>query len=161
MQCLPKKLKCCNPNLGLTTKARACKDASQTGSPGVTSHALESVRECEGMNLHTPKWAPILGIGVLMDSQIFRKQLQGSKPIRFKKFLYHWKTLVMKMFKMGLHDPFGHFKHKLWPKEGLGVRNRPDFLMCKWRATYHWKALEDCYNFASNLISIRGLHTKL
>jgi hypothetical protein len=25
------------------------------------------------------------------------------------------------MSKMGLHDPFGHLKHKLWPKEGLGV----------------------------------------
>jgi hypothetical protein len=24
------------------------------------------------------------------------------------------------MFKIGLHDPFEHFKHKLWPKEGLG-----------------------------------------
>jgi len=23
---------------------------------------------------------------------------------------------------MGLHDPFGHLKHKLWPKEGLGVK---------------------------------------
>jgi len=22
---------------------------------------------------------------------------------------------------MGSHDPFGHLKHKLWPKEGLGV----------------------------------------
>jgi len=26
------------------------------------------------------------------------------------------------MSKMGLHDPFGHLKHKLWPKEGLGVK---------------------------------------
>jgi hypothetical protein len=26
------------------------------------------------------------------------------------------------MSKMGSHDPFGHFKHKLWPKEGLGVK---------------------------------------
>jgi hypothetical protein len=25
------------------------------------------------------------------------------------------------MSKMGLHNPFGHLKHKLWPKEGLGV----------------------------------------
>jgi hypothetical protein len=25
------------------------------------------------------------------------------------------------MSKMGLHDPFGHLKHKLWPKEGSGV----------------------------------------
>jgi hypothetical protein len=26
------------------------------------------------------------------------------------------------MFKMGLHDPFGHSKHKLWPKEHLGIK---------------------------------------
>jgi len=26
------------------------------------------------------------------------------------------------MFKMGSHDPFGHLKHKLWPKERLGVK---------------------------------------
>ncbi len=23
---------------------------------------------------------------------------------------------------MGSHHPFGHLKHKLWPKEGLGVK---------------------------------------
>jgi len=26
------------------------------------------------------------------------------------------------MSKIGSHDPFGYFKHKLWPKEGLGVK---------------------------------------
>jgi hypothetical protein len=26
------------------------------------------------------------------------------------------------MFKMGSHYPFGHLKHKLWPKEKLGVK---------------------------------------
>ncbi len=26
------------------------------------------------------------------------------------------------MFKMGLHEPFGHMKHKLWPKERLGIK---------------------------------------
>jgi len=26
------------------------------------------------------------------------------------------------MSKMGLHDSFGYLKHKLWPKEGLGVK---------------------------------------
>jgi hypothetical protein len=26
------------------------------------------------------------------------------------------------MSKMGSHDPFGHLKHKLWPKEGLIVK---------------------------------------
>jgi hypothetical protein len=28
----------------------------------------------------------------------------------------------MKMSKMILHDPFGYSKHKLWPKQGLGVK---------------------------------------
>jgi hypothetical protein len=46
---------CHNLSLGLTTKVRACKCAGQEGSPWVTSHAPESVRECEGMNPHTPK----------------------------------------------------------------------------------------------------------
>jgi hypothetical protein len=26
------------------------------------------------------------------------------------------------MSEMGSHDPFGHLKHKLWPKEGSGVK---------------------------------------
>jgi hypothetical protein len=43
----------------------------------------------------------------------------------------------------------------------LKVGNRPDFLLCKWRATYRWKALDKGYNFALNLISIGGLHAKL
>jgi hypothetical protein len=32
----------------------------------------QSVRECEGMNSHTTKWTPILGIGILMESGIFK-----------------------------------------------------------------------------------------
>jgi hypothetical protein len=43
----------------------------------------------------------------------------------------------------------------------LKVMNHPDFLTCRWRATYCWKALDEGYNFASNLISIGGLHAKL
>jgi hypothetical protein len=66
---------------------------------------------------------------------------------------------------MDSHDPFGHLKHKLWPKERLRrplkVKNRPDFLMCRWRVTYRWKALDKGYNFALDLISIEGFHMKL
>ncbi len=43
----------------------------------------------------------------------------------------------------------------------LKVKNRLDFLMCKWHATYCWKALDKGYNCFLDLISIRGLHTKL
>jgi hypothetical protein len=73
---------------------------------------------------------------------------------------------------MGLHDPFGHLKHKLWPKKGrescchfnsrpLKVGNCLDFLACMWHATYRWKTLNEGYNFVVDLISIGGLHTKL
>jgi len=43
----------------------------------------------------------------------------------------------------------------------LKVWNRPDFVACRWRATCRWKALNESYNFASDLISIWGLHAKL
>ncbi len=33
--------------------------------------------------------------------------------------------------------------------------------MCKWHATYRWKSLDKGYNFAIDLISIRGLHANL
>jgi hypothetical protein len=72
--------------------------------------------------LHTPKWAPTLGVEVSMDFWIFRKQLQESKFIKLKSLLYHWKSIETKMFKMGSHDPFRHIKHKLWPKEGSKVK---------------------------------------
>jgi hypothetical protein len=157
-------------SLGLATKARACSGAGQEWSPGVTFHALRSVGECEGMNPHTPKWGPTLGVGVPVDSWVFKERLQRSKPIGLKSSLYHRKTLGTGMSKMGSHDQFGHFKHKFGPKEGprsqidsrpLKVRNRPNFLAWRWCATYHWKALDKGYNFALDLISIGGLHTKL
>jgi hypothetical protein len=43
----------------------------------------------------------------------------------------------------------------------LKVNNRPNSLMCGWRATYRWKDFDKGYNFALDLISIGVLHTKL
>jgi hypothetical protein len=59
---------CRNPSLGLATKARACKVAGQERKLGNES-------KCEGMNPHTPKGASTLGVGVLVDSQMFRDRL--------------------------------------------------------------------------------------
>ncbi len=76
--CLPSlPINYCNFSLGLTTKIRACEGVGQEWSPGVTFHAPGNVGMCEEMNFRTPKWAPILRVGVLMDFQIFREQLQG------------------------------------------------------------------------------------
>jgi hypothetical protein len=53
-------VKCHNPSLGLATKARAYKIVGQ-------ERKLGSERKCEGMNLHTPKGASTLGVGVPVD----------------------------------------------------------------------------------------------
>jgi len=53
----------------------------------------KSEGKCEGMNPHTPKEASTLGVEVPVDFQIFKEQLQGSKPNGLRSFLYHWKAL--------------------------------------------------------------------
>jgi hypothetical protein len=63
---------------------KACKGAGQVWRLGITFHVPGTVRECEGMNSHTPKWAPVLRVEVPMNSWIFREWLQGSKPIGLK-----------------------------------------------------------------------------
>jgi len=57
-----------------------------------------------------------------MDCQIFREQLYKSKLNGLRSSLYHWKALGTYISKMGFHNPFGHLKHKLWPKEGSRVK---------------------------------------
>jgi hypothetical protein len=47
---------------------------------------------------------------------------QRPKFIGLKISLYHRKALEIYMFKMGLDDLFEYLKHKLWPKEGLGIK---------------------------------------
>jgi hypothetical protein len=101
--------------LGSRPRQGGCKVVGQRGKPG-------RARECEGIDPHIPKGTPTLGVGVSMDSRIFRAQLQGLKPISLKNYLYHWKAIETYMSKMGSHDPFGHLKHKLWPKERPGVK---------------------------------------
>jgi hypothetical protein len=83
---------CHNPSLGLATKARACKGAGQEWA--WESHfMLPKVQEnVRGWTSHNPKWVPTLGLGVPMDSQIFRRWLQGSKFIGLKSSLYYWKS---------------------------------------------------------------------
>jgi len=55
------------------TKAKGCKVVGQEGSPGVMLHAPRSVREWEGIGPHIPKGTPTLGVGVSVDSQMFRE----------------------------------------------------------------------------------------
>ncbi len=43
----------------------------------------------------------------------------------------------------------------------LKVGNQPNLGVCRWSATHRWKALDEGYNFALDLITIEGLQRKL
>jgi hypothetical protein len=66
---------------------------------------------------------------------------------------------------MNLHTSYGqkndHDSNCQFDSRPLKVRNRLEFFAFKWHVTYHWKALDKGYNFASDFTSIGGLHTKL
>jgi len=74
------------------SRQRHCKGASQEDlgeSHHILSGVLESVREYEGMNPHTPKVTPTLRDGVPVDSRNFRERLQGSNLNVLWRSLYH------------------------------------------------------------------------
>jgi hypothetical protein len=72
-------------------------------------HAPRSARKCEGRDPHTPKAIFTWGVGVPVDSRNFIEQLQRSKPLAWKSYLYHWKAL----------DEGYNFDLDLIPIEGL------------------------------------------
>jgi hypothetical protein len=104
--------------LGLQPRWRHRKVQAKSASRESHLHSQER----EGMNPHTPKWTPTLGVRILMELWIFKEIFQGSKLIVLKTSLYHWKTLETWMSKMGLHDPFEYLEHKLWQKKGRELK---------------------------------------
>ncbi len=117
------------------------------------------------MNSHVGSWNPNGFLNL-------HRAITWVKTHWFEKFLISlersWNIFVW----MGSHDPFGHMKHKLWPKERSGVKlvvwfwplkigNQPNFIVCRWRATYLWKVLDEGYKFSLDFIVIEGLHPKL
>jgi len=112
---------CHNLSHGLTTKAKVCKVAGREGSQDSHNILLKVWKGVRERTL-TPQGNSTLGVRVPVDSQIFKRRLQGSKLNGLRISLYHWKSLETKIFKMGSHCSFGHLKHKLWPKEEPGIK---------------------------------------
>jgi hypothetical protein len=121
-----------------------------------------------------PKW---VGAGVPMDFPIFKEQFHGSNPIKLRIPYIIGKILERRCLKWARMTHLDTSNTSYGQKKGresncqfpefllLGnweIRKlNPDFLACKWHATCYWKAIDNGYNFPSNLISIGGLHTKL
>jgi len=163
----------CNPSLGLTTKAGACKVASQKGSLGVMPNALGSVGKCEGMNLRTPpRELPLWELESWWTPRFSESNCRGQNSMDWG-FFYIIKNILehtcLKWDRMTHLDTSNtsYGKKKGWESNcqfdfwPLKVRNRPNLLAFRWHATYYWKVFNKSYNFSLNFIWIIGLHTKL
>ncbi len=165
-------LKRCNPNLGIATKARACKVAGQEGSLGITSHAPGSVGKCEEWTLTLPKELSFWELESRWTSKFSKGDYRGQNPMDWRVFYIIEKLLECKCLKWACVTHFDTSYANYGQKKGresncqfdprlLKVRIHPDFLAWRWCATYRWKALNESYNFAFDVILIKGLQTKL
>jgi hypothetical protein len=101
---------CHNPNLGLMTKARACKVAGQEGVQRVWGHEPSHSQ----VNSHCGSWNPN-GFSNL------QRAIAGVKTHQLEEFIISLES-YWNFSEMGSHDPFEHLKHKLWPKKRLWIK---------------------------------------
>jgi hypothetical protein len=132
------------------TKARACKVVGQKGSPGVPFWELESQWTFESLEGNCRGQNPsIQRVFYIIEKLLEHKCLKSTHMTHFDI----WNT------------SYGQKKNRVYglrfDSRPLKVANRPNFLACRCPTTYRWKALDEGYNFSSNLIGIRGLNTKL
>jgi len=109
---------------------------------------------------------------VLWDSQSFRVRLQGQNTSPWSVLHVIGKLLKCRcrkwphMSHLDIYNTsYGKKKcqESNWQfdSQPLKIRNRPDPNVCRWNATHCCKTIKESYNFASNLIPIRGLSKTL
>jgi hypothetical protein len=86
-------VECHNPSLGFATKARGLQGCMPRGRFGSHFTCSRECKECEGMNPHTPKGTPMLGVGVPKGLPNLQSAIVEVKLISLKSSLYHWKTI--------------------------------------------------------------------
>jgi hypothetical protein len=149
---------CRNLNLGLATKAKRVSRVQ----------AKKSVR----MKIHTPKWALLLGVGVMLDSRPLESDCRGQNTSHWRILYIIGKLLKCRWLKWSRMTRLEIYNTSYGKKKGQEsnwqfdsrpqkVRNRSDFCACIWIAIYRWKALDKSYNFALDLIQIGSLSKKL
>jgi hypothetical protein len=102
-------------------------------------------------------------LGAFRDFWKLRTRLQGVKTPRLEVFFILLERSWSANVENGLAWAIGTSTTQVMceRKAGSQIENRPNSLVCRWRATWCWKALDEGYNFSLNLIAIRGPHKKL
>jgi hypothetical protein len=166
------KFLCRNPSFGLATKARGCKGAGQEQAreshhrvPGV-QRVWENEPSHSQVNSHVGSWTPER----TPESSERNCRGQISSPWRvlyiignlLKCRCLKWARIAhLDIWNTSYGQKKGRESSWQFDSRPLKVRNRPDLLGCRQRATYRWKAFDESYNFALDHIAIKALHKKL
>jgi hypothetical protein len=98
---------CHNPSLRLATKARVCKVAGQKGTR-------------ESHNIH-PKGVPLWELESRWTPESSEGDCMGQNSMALRVLYINGNILEHRYLKWG-RIAHGCLKHKLWPKEGPGVK---------------------------------------
>jgi hypothetical protein len=145
----------------------------QKGDSRVTLHAPGSAKNVREWTLTFQNELLCWELEFQMDSpESLECDCRGQNPLPWRILYIIGKLLKLRFLKWAhishLHiwnTSYGQKKGResncqfdSWP---LKVGNRPDFLACRQHATYCWKALNEGYNIALDLIANKGVHAKL
>ncbi len=90
---------CHNPSFGFTTKARACKGASQEWSPWVTFYAPRNVGKCEGMNHTFPNELPLWELESRWTLEFSKGDSRHQKSLDWKNIYTNENILELRCLK--------------------------------------------------------------
>ncbi len=118
------------------------------------------------MNSHvrnsSPKWTPKSSeCDYKGQNPLIRRIFYIIEKLLKQRYLKWARITHLDIWNMSYGQKKGQESNWLFNPLPLKVWNRPNFLMFKWRATYLWKALDEGYNFALDLVAIGALRKKL
>jgi hypothetical protein len=128
----------------LTLGLQGCEPKKKLGSHLTCS---QECKKCGGMNPHTPKWTPIVGIwSPKWIPKPSEGNWKGQTPLVWRIIYIIGKLLRLECLKWAYmthlniwNTSYGQMKgwESNWQfdSHSLKVRNWPDFLVCKWHVT--------------------------
>ncbi len=108
-----------------------------------------------GMTLTLPKW----GLGSPLGLPKLQSLISGVKTPCIEVFFISMESYQILDVENGLAWGIWTFAAQVMTKKKVG--NRPDLGAWRWSATYRWKALDESYMFALDLIPIGGMSKEL
>ncbi len=162
--------------LGSQPRQRACKSEGQEGSLGVTfmlPGVQKSVREWTlTLSRELSFWELESRWTLEWTSEFSESNCIGQNSLDWiityiigkllERRCLKWVCMIhLNIWNTSYSQKKGRDLNWQFDLRSLKVKNRLDFLACRRRAIQHWKALNEGYNFALNLISIGGLQKKL